>query len=77
MDEEYEDWMICFHSSGNEPGCVGCWYGTAQRVIKENKRLRKAVDLHRNLGGWCAVCEFKWPCMTFRTYVSKEELELE
>lgn len=51
MTEDYEDWMICVHSSGNEPGCVGCWYGSTQRarlenvmLSKENKLLRETID---------------------------------
>lgn len=39
-----EDWMFCVHSSGNEPGCVGCWYGAAQRAFKENQVLREAIE---------------------------------
>jgi hypothetical protein len=42
--EKAEDWKVCFHSSGNEPGCAACWHGSFERVCKEIEQLRARVQ---------------------------------
>lgn len=38
-----DSWKFCFHSSGAEPGCAACWYGTAERLAVDNQELRRQL----------------------------------
>lgn len=51
-----EDWTICYHASGGEPGCAACWYGATMRANAEIERLKALCQAHEVDPEGCLEC---------------------